>query len=210
MKKTIILICVIFSVNLFSQTEGDFYNIVDYQDVDISAISNGTFKSISVKISNFTNEALKVNFPEGGVFINKSDSEQNLIVLFYDYLSLNPNSSSEIIIGTACANPKRKVPSNGRTNWTYTFDKKVGELISFYHSNRSMVELVTGSEYHDTQNKRHNFLQMCVWVYYKADKEQILNFATKYIFDNDKQSAKEFVDLFYPLALTFINVYKSM
>ena len=210
MKKIIILISLIFSINTFAQTEGDFYDIVDYPDVDISATSNGTYKSITVKISNFTNESLKVKFPEGGVFVNKSDLEQNLVVLFYDYLSLDPNTSSEIIIGTACANPKKKIPRNGRTNWTYTYDKKIGDLIIFYHNNRSMVELVTGPKYHDTQPKRHNFMQMCVWVYYNAEKEQILNFATKYIFDDDKQKAKEFVDVFYPLAVTFINLYKQM
>ena len=190
MKKIITLLLSFYTVFAFAQTQDSFFNISDYPDIDISAVSNGTYKSISVKISNFSSEDVKITFPEGGIFINKSDLEQNLIVLFYDYLTLDANTSSEILIGTACANPKRKVPSNGRTNWTYSYDKKVGDLISFYHNNRPMVELLTGSEYHDTQPKRHNFLQMGVWVYYEADKEQILNFATKYIFDNNKEEAK--------------------
>mgnify|MGYP006133537093 FL=1 len=210
MKNILILISLISSINLFSQTEGEFYNIVDYPDVDISAISNGTYKSINVTVSNFTNESLKVSFPEGGVFINKSDQEQNLLVLFYDYLTIEANKTKIILIGTACANPKKKVPSKGRTNWTYSYDKKVGDLIRYYNNNRPFVEILTGPEYHDTQPKRHNFLQMCVWVYYNADKEQILNFATKYIFDNDKEKAREFVDVFYPLAATFINLYKGL
>ena len=210
MKKILILISLISSINLFGQTEGKFYNIVDYPDVDISAKSNGTYKSISVKISNFTNESLKVTFPEGGVFINKSDLEQNLLVLFYDYLIIDVNKSKDILIGTACANPKKSVPRKGRTNWTYSHDKKVGDLIRYYNNNRPFIEILTGSEFHDTQPKRHNFLQMCVWVYYNADKEQILNFATKYMFDNDKQKAKEFVDVFHPLTVTFINLYKEL
>jgi hypothetical protein len=51
---------------------------------------------------------------------------------------------------------------------------------------------------------------MCVWVYYNADKKQILDFATKYIFDGNKEEATLFVDAFYPLAVTFIEIYKSM
>ena len=61
-----------------------------------------------------------------------------------------------------------------------------------------------------TFDKRHNFLQMCVWVYYNADKKQILDFATKYLFDGNKEQATLFVDVFYPMSVTFINIYKSM
>jgi uncharacterized protein YlbG (UPF0298 family) len=89
--------------------------------------------------------------------------------------------SEEIVIGTACANPKRKIPSKRRTTWVYDYDAKVGDLIRYYHQNRGFIELMTGSEHHDSFDKRHNFLQMCVWVYYNADKNQILDFATKYL-----------------------------
>ena len=51
---------------------------------------------------------------------------------------------------------------------------------------------------------------MCVWIYYNAEKQQILNFATKYMFNGNKDQAKIFVDSFYPLAVSFINLYKSM
>ena len=51
---------------------------------------------------------------------------------------------------------------------------------------------------------------MCVWIYYDADKKQILDFATKYMFDGNKNQAQLFVDSFYPLAVSFINLYKSM
>ena len=87
---------------------------------------------------------------------------------------------------------------------------KVGDLILYYHQNRAIVELMTGAEHHDTFEKRHNFLQMCVWIYYNAEKQQILNFATKYMFNGNKDQAKIFVDSFYPLAVSFINLYKSM
>ena len=42
-----------------------------------------------------------------------------------------------------------------------------------------MIEMLTEKEYHTTFEKRHNFLQMCVWVYYDAEKDQIVDFATK-------------------------------
>ena len=209
--KNILTTFLVFSfLNIFSQSEGDFFNLEDYPDVDISATSFGSYKAISVKVSNFTNEKIKINFPEGGFFINKSDLEQNLVILFYDELVVDLNKSEEILIGTACANPNKKVPSKGRTNWTYSYDVKIGDLIRYYNINRPIVEIITGLEYHDTQQKRHNFLQMCVWVYYDASKDQILNFATKYIFDNNKEQAKEFVDVFYPIAATFINLYKEL
>mgnify|MGYP001158571188 CR=1 FL=1 len=210
MKQTLFIIALIISTNVLSQTQGSFFDLADYSNVDISATSNGTYKSINVKISNFTNENIKVDFPEGGIFVNKSNLEQNLLVLFYDYLVIEPNKSSYILIGTACANPKKKIPSKGRTNWSYSYDKKVGDLIRYYKNNRSFIEMVTGPEFHETQAQRHNFLQMCVWVYYNADKEQILTFSTKYIFGNNKEQAKEFIDLFYPMAVTFINVYKEL
>ena len=209
--KTLLLVFAIFSiVNLSAQEDKAFFNLNLDSQIDVRSKSSGNYKIITVEVSNFGSATMTVHFPEGGIFVNLDSTEQNLMVLFYDKLVVAPGKTEEIVIGTACINPKRKAPKKGRTTWLYDYDKKVGDLIGFYHENRGLVELATGKEHHDSFEKRHNFLQMCVWVYYDADKKQIIDFATKYLFDGNRQSAIQFVDAFYPLAVTFINIYKSM
>ena len=209
-KFILILISVFSSLSVFSQKDKAFFELNHDSQIDIRAISSGSYKSITLEISNFGSEAVNIHFPEGGFFVNLDSTEQNLVVLFYDKILIPSGETQEVLIGTACANPKRKVPSNKRTTWVYDYDIKVGDLIRYYHENRDFIELITGAEHHETFEKRHNFLQMCVWVYYNADKKQILDFATKYIFDGNKEEATLFVDAFYPLAVTFIEIYKSM
>ena len=210
MKTKLFLLAFLSIFNLFAQDDKPFFNLNVDSQIDITATSQGTYKIINVEVSNFGSETVNVIFPEGGIFVNLDSTEQNLVILFYDKLSIGAGKSEEIVIGTACANPKRKIPSKRRTTWVYDYDAKVGDLIRYYHQNRGFIELMTGSEHHDSFDKRHNFLQMCVWVYYNADKKQILDFATKYLFDGDKEQAKLFVDVFYPLAVTFINIYKGL
>jgi len=210
MKTKLFLLAFLSIFNLFAQDDKPFFNLNVDSQIDITATSQGTYKIINVEVSNFGSETVNVIFPEGGIFVNLDSTEQNLVILFYDKLSIGAGKSEEIVIGTACANPKRKIPSKRRTTWVYDYDAKVGDLIRYYHQNRGFIELMTGSEHHDSFDKRHNFLQMCVWVYYNADKKQILDFATKYLFEGDKEQAKLFVDVFYPLAVTFINIYKGL
>jgi len=210
MKTKLFLLAFLSIFNLFAQDDKPFFNLNVDSQIDITATSQGTYKIINVEVSNFGSETVNVIFPEGGIFVNLDSTEQNLVILFYDKLSIGAGKSEEIVIGTACANPKRKIPSKRRTTWVYDYDAKVGDLIRYYHQNRGFIELMTGSEHHDSFDKRHNFLQMCVWVYYNADKNQILDFATKYLFDGDKEQAKLFIDVFYPLAVTFINIYKGL
>ena len=210
MKTKLFLLAFLSIFNLFAQDDKPFFNLNVDSQIDITATSEGTYKIINVEVSNFGSETVNVIFPEGGIFVNLDSTEQNLVILFYDKLSIGAGKSEEIVIGTACANPKRKIPSKRRTTWVYDYDAKVGDLIRYYHQNRGLIEMMTGSEHHDSFDKRHNFLQMCVWVYYNADKKQILDFATKYLFEGDKEQAKLFVDVFYPLAVTFINIYKGL
>ena len=208
------LIIISFKLDAHQQSDEDgekwFFELHNAQYSDIKSVNYGDFKSMHVKISNFSKNSINVHFPPGGIFINKENTEQNLMILFYEKYSLNSGETKEVKISTACIDPKKKAPRKGRDNWDYSYDKKVGDLIYYYHQNRSLVELATGSEYHDTKEKRHNFLQMCIWVYYNAEKKQIIDFATKYIFNGDKQLAISFVDVFYPLAVSFINIYKAL
>ena len=209
--KTKLFLIAFLSISFLSAQENKaFFNLNVDAQIDITATSEGNYKVINVEVSNFGTKTANVVFPEGGLFVNLDSTEQNLVVLFYDKIIVEPGKSKEIVIGTACANPKRKIPSKRRTTWVYDYDAKVGDLIRYYHNNRSLIEMMTGKEHHDTFLKRHNFLQMCVWVYYDADKKQILDFATKYLFDGDKDKAQLFIDVFYPLAVTFINIYKGL
>lgn len=204
------LLCTLLTFNINAQIDKAFFELNLDANIDVRSTSNGSYKSIKVELENFGNEDINVHFPPGGFFINLDSTEQNLVVLFYDVVELKIGKTESLIVGTACANPKRKVPKNGRTTWIYDYDSKIGDLIMYYHENRGIVEIATGVEHHDTFEKRHNFLQMCVWVYYNAEREQILRFATTYLFDGDKDEAKIFVDAFYPLAVTFIDLYKRM
>lgn len=200
--------CLILVQFSFAQNSYPFYKITDESDISISAIANGGYKYITVNITNNTNEEILVKFPSGGFFNNSISSEQDLVNLFKKTLEVPSNGASSITLSTACANPKKAAPRTGRTNWSFGFDQKIGILLENYHSNRSMVELMTGAENHSTSQKRHNFLQMFVWVYYNADKKSILNFATKYIFDGDRRAAEIYVDIYYPIAKLFIDNYK--
>jgi hypothetical protein len=212
MKTKIILtlLSVMTTLSVFSQQDKAFFELNQDSQIDITATSDGTYKTIKVKVSNFGSETINVHFLEGGVFVNLDETEQNLVVLFYEKLVVAAGQTEEVVIATACANPKRKVPTKNRTTWKYDYDKKVGDLIRYYNENRGMVEMMTGAEHHDTFEKRHNFLQMCVWIYYNADKKQILDFATKYMFEGNREQATLFVEAFYPMAVSFINIYKSM
>ena len=199
----------LFSISLFSQEDLAFFDLGNSQ-INIVSSSKGNYRVIEVEVSNFDSKAVNIHFPPGGFFYNLEKSEQDLVVLFYDKVLVESGKKKDVVIATACANPKRKAPLNGRTTWNYGFDKKIGDLILYYHENRSLVEMMTGAEHHNTFEKRHNFLQMCVWIYYDADKNQILDFATKYMFNGNKNQAQLFVDSFYPLAVSFINLYKNM
>ena len=114
--------------------------------------AKGNYRAIEVEISNFNTESVNIHFPPGGFFYNIDQTEQNLVILFYDKITIPSGSKQDIVITTACANPKRKAPQNGRTTWDYGFDKK-GDLILYYHQNRAIVELMTGAEHHDTLKK---------------------------------------------------------
>jgi len=187
-----------------------FFELEDEPNIVINAINSGTHKNIGVNIINLSGEEVVIHFPPGGYFLNENESEQNLVLLFYDKLTVPPGGMNNIVLYTACANPDRSAPRAGRINWTYGYDNKMGILLESYESNRDMVALMTGPEHHSTFEKRHNFLQMFVWVYYNADKKQIVNFSTKYIFDGDRDAAQSYVEIYYPITKLFIETYKKL
>ena len=213
-KKTenIIVIILFIFIPFMSFADDDkyFFELNNHPQIDLRAVSNGTYKSIEIEIQNFGDSSTTIHFPPGGIFLNLNKKEQNLAILYYDKIEVNPNEKKYLSLHTACANPDRIVPKKGRTTWDFSYDRKLSELLIYYVQNQSMIEMLTGKEYHTTFEKRHNFLQMCVWVYYDAEKDQIVDFATKNLFNGNKEQAKAFVDLFYPIAVNFIKVYKNM
>jgi len=50
---------------------------------------------------------------------------------------------------------------------------------------------------------------MCVWIYTGAKKKTIVDFATVYMFKNNRSKAEEYVDFLYPAIATFIDLYKA-
>ena len=193
-----------------AQIDLAFFELDNSLNIDVTAKSNGTFKSINFTISNLSNQESIIHFPLGGLFINREESEQNLVVVDYDKITVPANTVKTIEIEVACANADKKAPRKNRTTWDYDYDSKLRELLLFYYENRTLIEYMTGSHNHDTQIKRHNFLQMCVWVYYGDDKQHITSFATTYIFDGDKDAAETFVDVFYPMVSIFLELYKNI
>ena len=193
-----------------AQIDLAFFELDNSVNIDVTAKSNGTFKSINITISNLSNQESIIHFPLGGVFVNREESEQSLVVVSYDKITVPANIVKTIEIEVACANADKKAPRKNRTTWDYAYDSKLRELLLFYYDNRTFIEFTTGAHNHDTKIKRHNFLQMCVWVYYGDDKKHITSFATTYIFDGDKEAAVAFVDVFYPMVSAFLELYKNI
>lgn len=211
MKKILLFAtCFFISFVVLAQTDKYVFDLQTNPDLDVRAKSNGSFESIDLTIENFSNKTYKIHFPLGTFFINRDSAEQNLVVVFYDNITVSSNEKNYKSIGVACANANRKVPKKNRTTWDFGYDAKIGSLLDFYFENQTMIALATGSEHHETQLKRHRFLQMCVWVYYDADKQHIISFATKHLFDGDREAAEDYVDFYYPIVDTFLDIYKQL
>jgi len=207
---TSVLSLFLFAFISSAQIDLPFFELDNSVNIDVTAKSNGTFKSISISISNLSPQGSVIHFPLGGVFLNREESEQSLVVVDYDKINVPAYTVKTIEIEVACADADKKAPRKNRTTWDYGYDPKLEELLLFYYENTTLIEYMTGAHNHDTQIKRHNFLQMCVWVYYGDDKEHITSFATTYIFDGDNDAAVAFVDVFYPMVSTFMELYKNI
>ena len=179
-------------------------------DINVDIVANGTFKTVGVKVDNYTGNNYKVWFPAGSMLINASNDEQNLVVLFNDYINLSPNKMGDNCnIRVGCANADKKVPKRGRKNWEITYDEKLADLLNYYYQNKELIATWTNPKHHDTIDDQHAFLQMCVWIYTGAEKKTITQFVSKYMFDGDYQAAEEYVKYMYPVIVNFINLYKN-
>ena len=210
MKEKIILFTLFLLVVISAKTQQniELYNLNSYNNFNATVNSLGTYRNISVNVNNGTSSSKNINVSCGTFFENNRTSEQSLVVLFKETEYLSSRGSKNIKLTTACMDASKSVPSN-HSNWKIKNDKGLGDLIRFYHLNRPMIGMMTDPNLHSTKEKQINFLQMAVWAYYDCDKNKIIDFSTKYMFDGDRQAAEEFVNLTIPMIKTFIAYYKA-
>ena len=206
-KNTIFLIFTLMSTCLIGQSTFSLKDIQRQSSVTYSLSNNGTYRNMNVAINNRSSITKKAKVECGTVFRNSNSSEQNLVVLFYDELSVNAGNQKSAVLVTACMDAAKRAPSSS-SRWTIDYNQGIGRLIEYYHSFRPAVALLTGPEHHSTKEKQINFLQMAVWTYYKCDKSHIVDFSAKYMFDGDKEAAEQYVEVTYPLIVVFIENYK--
>ena len=210
MKKNIILISfTLLSTLLIGQSSFSLKDIDRQTNLSYSFTNNGTYRNMNVAINNRSSSTKKAKVECGTVFKNMNSSEQSLVVIFYDELSIYSGNRSSVKVITACMDAAKRVPSS-LSNWTIDYDEGIGRLIEYYHSFRPTIALLTGPEHHSTKEKQINFLQMAVWTYYKCDQSHIIDFSAKYMFDGDKEAAKQYVEITYPLIQVFIENYKLL
>lgn len=177
--------------------------------IDLQPVSLGTYRSIEVAVANTSSSTKTVTFPYGAFFNAESDRYQDLAVVFPDQVTVGPGEVKTINVKTTCMHAGRGVAGVGYVAWTPDRDAALGDVLRFYDLNRPSIEAATGPENHDTVEKRHNFLQLLVWTYYRADKKHMKRFAKQYMFDGDEAAADEFIETFYPLAKMAIDLYKA-
>lgn len=208
-KNIIFLIFTLISTCLFGQSTFSIKDIDRQTNLTYSFTNNGTYRNMNVVINNRSSITKKAKVECGTIFKNSNSSEQNLVVLFYDELSVNAGHQKSAVLVTACMDAAKRAPSSS-SRWTIGYDQGIGRLIEYYHSFRPAVALLTGPEHHSTKEKQINFLQMAVWTYYKCDKSHIIDFSAKYMFDGDKEAAEQYVEVTYPLIEVFIENYKLL
>lgn len=193
----------------FSQRSMYIYDIDEDDNLFVDINSNNGYKSIELTLENKTNQELTLKIPCGTFFETDKPNEQNLVVLFEETIYFDRNNRKSIRLITACMDADKASPSS-HTNWEIKNDPALGNLISFYHANKSLVSMMTGPKYHETEKQQTEFLQMSVWAYFDAERKHILNFATKYMFDGNREDATIFVDTTLPIIQLFTNYYKMV
>jgi hypothetical protein len=171
--------------------------------------SVGAFRRIEVTIENTSNASHVVKFDYGTFFDAADESYQDLAVVFQQDVSVAAGSQATVTVLTTCMAAEKDVTSSGYNAWQVKRDRELGDLLRFYEASRPMIETITGPQYHDTQEERHNFLQMLVWAYYGDDPGHVTDFATRYIFNGDGAAASRFVNTLWPLANAVLSAYKS-
>jgi len=177
--------------------------------IRVEASSIGTHRSIAVQVTNHSQSTMEVSFPYGAFFKVENPGYQNLAVVFESTVTIPSGDTASLNIKTSCMDASKSMAPSGYGAWTPSQDVALGNLLRFYDASRPLVEQVTGAHHHDTEEKRHNFLQLLIWTYYDGDKTHMKQFATQYIFDGDSEAANDYVDTLYPMVKTVLDIYKG-
>ena len=176
----------------------------------VQMVSDGRHTYINALANNSGSQDKVLTFPYGTVFNTADSRYQRLAVVFTDEVKVRSGGNVVFSTKTACMDAGKSVAPIGFNDWTPAFDQGLADVLNFYDASRPMIEQMTGPEHHDTQEKRHRFLQMVVWIYFGNDKAHMKKFAGKYIFDGDQRAADEFIDTVYPMASAAIDMYKKV
>jgi len=192
-----------------AEVKGSVYELVKDGKILVGLTSTGSQKTIRVHIINPNSEQIKVVFPYGTIFWAGDTKYQNLALVVNSEITVTAATAGNVVIETACMNAGRAVAPKGYDDWKVRHDAGMANLLTFFYSGQAMFGNVIKPDFINTKKKKRDFLQGIVWVYGDATKKQMRKFARKYMFSS-REEADTWVDLMYPLAKQFIDLYKVM
>lgn len=184
---------------------GTIYELVKSGKFKAGIVSNGTYQSIRVGLQNLTDDKYKVKLPFGTVVRSGDKRYQSLALVVTASISVGAKKQGYVDIKTACMHPHRGVAPKGFAKWTVGVEPGLRQLLEMFYQ---YLESLGGPEFLGNEKERHNFLQACVWMYYDTSKRMMLVFAKKYMFGKPEE-AQLFVDEMYPMAESFLAMYKQ-
>ena len=138
-KNKLLLTFFFFSVFVQAQTSISLNKIEDYPNHIVSFINSGTYESMDVKVVNNYSDYRKIKVECGTVFRNHTNSEQSLVVLFRDELTINGGGQQTIKLVTACMDAAKSASFLGVEIGLWITIKGIGRLIEYYHSFRPAI-----------------------------------------------------------------------
>ena len=192
-----------------AEVKDNVYKLVKNGKIFATITATGTQKSIRISIVNPNSVSYRVVFPYGTIFWSADEGYQNLALTVNNEIVVPASSAVSVTIETACMNAGRPVPPKGFMDWTVRYDSGLANLLTFFYSGQALFGTVIKPEHLSTKEKKKEFLQGIVWVYCDATKKQMRKFAGKYMFES-RDEADAWVDIMYPLAKQFIDLYKVM
>ena len=185
--------------------------------VEVKAEVLEPVKSVEVMIRNRSGSEKTIELTADQWFQSQDGSTtyQDLAIVFPVEVTVPGGQTKRVIVKTACKQAQRGAAPVGhplKLGKTNREDRNFGNLIVAYHAPgfHETVVTMTGSQYHDTEEKKRNFLQLTTWIYYESEKRHMVQFAAQHMFGGDERAARNFVDTFYGPAKKAIQMYKAM
>ena len=180
--------------------------------VSVSVVTS--FREVDVTIENKSSAARTISINGSHWFKSPDSKVQDLAVVFPVQVTVGAKKTRVVRVKTACRQADRASPSTGlamKLGKTRSLHLKFGGLIAGYHHAllHQMIATATGSEHHDTTDKKQHFLQLMTWIYFRSTQKHMVQFAQKHIFKGDQKRSKAFVEKLHPLAKKAIDLYKA-